>query len=423
MRAMRVDIVAVGTELLLGQVVDTNSAWIGAALAAAGLDVIHTSCVGDNAGRIRRELQDALSRADAVIVCGGLGPTQDDLTRQVIADLMGAELIPDRHVEERIQAMFAARGRQMSANNLRQALVPAGARVIAEQPGTAPGLVCEVAGTPLYAVPGVPSEMREMVGGTVLSDLRERAAARGEAAVVLSRTLRTWGLAESRLAELLHERFADLDTRAGAPGSEPVPTIAFLASGPDGIKVRLTVKAATTAEAARALDTQEGLIRDLIGEWVFGVDEQSMEAVVLGLLRERGWVLGTAESLTAGYLSGRLATVPGASDVLRGGIVSYCAQAKRDLLGVPDGPVVTEEAALAMARGAATALGADCAVATTGVAGPGLQEGQPVGTVSLAALTPTGARTATVRLPGGREEIRQLAVTCGLDLLRRQILG
>ncbi len=428
---MRVEVVAVGTELLLGQVVDTNSGWIAATLAGAGIDVLHTGCVGDNAARIGDELRLALARSDAVIVCGGLGPTQDDLTRDVIASVLEVDLVPDPAVEAKIRAMFAARGREMSSNNLRQALVPAGARLIEEQPGTAPGLVCDVDGKVLYAVPGVPSEMREMVSGTVLRDLRRRAAERGELAVVVSRTLRTWGLAESRLAELLQPRFAALDAAQAAADDardrrqtpDPVPTIAFLASGGKGILVRLTVKASDAAAAQAALAGEERHVRAVIDDWVFGVDDESMESVTLDLLREAGLSLGAAESLTAGYVAGRLAQIPGASEVLRGSIVSYASDVKHELLGVPAGPVISEQAALAMARGAARVLRADAAVATTGVAGPDTQEGQPVGLVCLAAVTPGGERSATVQLPGGRETVRELAVTSVLDLLRRLLLS
>ena len=270
-----------------------------------------------------------------------------------------------------------------------------------------------------------------MVSGTVLRDLRRRAAERGELAVVVSRTLRTWGLAESRLAELLEPRFAALDAAQAAADEargrgqtpEPVPTIAFLASGGKGILVRLTVKASDAAAAQAVLAGEERHVRAVIDDWVFGVDDESMESVTLDLLREAGLSLGAAESLTAGYVAGRLAQIPGASEVLRGSIVSYASDVKHELLGVPAGPVISEQAALAMARGAARVLRADAAVATTGVAGPDTQEGQPVGLVCLAAVTPGGERSATVQLPGGRETVRELAVTSAPGLLRRSLFS
>jgi nicotinamide-nucleotide amidase len=257
--------------------------------------------------------------------------------------------------------------------------------------------------------------MREMVSGTVIPELRELAAQRGESAVVLSRLIRTWGISESGLAERLAPRLAALDESGAA-------TIAFLAGGPKGIVVRITAKAPDLATARSVLDREQEEVRDLVGRWIFGVDEQSMESVVLAVLRYRGLRLAVAESLTGGYLAGRLCAVPGASDVFRGGIVSYAGEVKHDLLSVPVGPVVSEAAALAMARGVATLMGAETAVATTGVAGPSEQEGQPVGTVCLAALAPGAERTTTVRLPGHRENVRQLASISALDLLRRLLL-
>ena len=413
---MIVEVVAVGTELLLGQIVDTNSAWIGEQLALAGLDSHHQTKVGDNPSRIREAVELALRRSDAVIVCGGLGPTQDDITRDVLAQVMGAPLIMREAIAERIRAMFAARGRPMPENNLRQAMVPEGALVIAQQPGTAPGLICPVQGKVVYAVPGVPYEMKEMVSGTVVPDLRRRAADRGEAAVLRSRVLRTWGMSESGLAEILADRIAALD-RVGNP------TIAFLASGVEGLKVRITAKGPDDATVDALLAEEEETVWELVGDWVFGVDDENMESVVLGLLRERGLTLAVAESITGGYVAGRICAVPGASDVFRGGVVSYASDVKHSLLDVPRGPVVNEEAAMAMAEGVRSLLGAHVGLATTGVAGPGQQEGLPVGTVCLAVSIGSEGETASLRLPGDRERIRQFSTISVLDLLRRRLLG
>ena len=227
---MRCEVVAIGTELLLGQIVDTNSAWIGEQLAIAGIDSHFQTKVGDNLGRIVASLRLALERSDAVIACGGLGPTQDDITREAIAEVMGVQLVRDPAIAERIRALFASRGRHMTANNLRQAEVPEGASMIAEMPGTAPGLICPIGDKVIYAVPGVPHEMRTMVSATVLPDLRRRA---GVPAVIRSRVLRTWGQTESGLAELLAQRITELDALGTA-------TLAFQASGIEGIKVRIT---------------------------------------------------------------------------------------------------------------------------------------------------------------------------------------
>ena len=234
---MRCDVVAVGTELLLGQIVDTNSAWLGEHLAANGIDSLLQVKVGDNLGRVESVLRSASADADAVIMCGGLGPTHDDLTREAIAAVMGVELRHDDAIAEVITTMFASRNRYMAANNLRQAQVPVGATVIPQTRGTAPGLICPVVvngvDKVVYAVPGVPHEMKEMVERAVLPDLRRRS---GDTGVIVSRTLRTWGESESGLNERLDPLIARLD-KAGNP------TLAFLASGWEGLKVRLTAKA------------------------------------------------------------------------------------------------------------------------------------------------------------------------------------
>jgi nicotinamide-nucleotide amidase len=410
---VKVEVVAVGTELLLGQVIDTNSSWIGEQLAVGGLDSHFQTKVGDNWDRMRAVIGQALDRSDAVIVCGGLGPTQDDITRDVIADLMGAELVLDEDIADRIRAMFGSRGREMPANNLRQAMVPVGATIIPQMPGTAPGLICPFGDKVLYAVPGVPYEMEEMVAGTVIPDLQARAGLR---AVIGSRVLRTWGHSESGLAELLAARIIELDTTGN-------PTLAFLASGVEGLKVRITAKSPTPTEVLEILDAEERLLREIIGRYVFGVDEQTMESVVLDMLRQRGQTLAVAESVTGGYLAGRLTAVPGASDVFRGGIVAYASDVKFGVLGVPKGPVVSELAAMAMADGVREKLGADVGLATTGVAGPDTQEGQPVGTVYLGVAVGDRVEAHYVRLPGDRERIRQFSCISILDLLRQILDG
>jgi nicotinamide-nucleotide amidase len=418
---VKVEIVAIGTELLLGQIVDTNSSWIGAELAAAGLNSHFQTKVGDNPARMKESLELALSRSDAVICCGGLGPTQDDLTRPVIAEVMGVELELRDDLAGKIRSMFTSRGRDMPENNLVQAMVPAGASPIAQQPGTAPGLVCPVnyngAQRVIYAVPGVPYEMKEMVTGTVIPDLRARS---GDTSVIASRVIRTWGQSESGLAEILADRIEALD----AVGN---PTLAFLASGVEGLKVRITAKAADHAGVNAILDAEQAELEPLIGRWTFGYDDDNMETVVVRALKEKGLTLAVAESLTGGYLSGRICQVAGVSEIYRGGIVAYNPQIKHGLLEVPDGPVITEQAAAAMAEGACRLLGADVGIGTTGVAGPDDAEGKPVGTVCMAVSLPVGegdeverfTKTATIRLPGDRERIRQFSTITVLDMLRR----
>lgn len=414
---MRCDVVAVGTELLLGQIVDTNSSWIGEQLAANGIDSLLQVKVGDNLGRIETVLRRVLADADAVIMCGGLGPTHDDLTREAIAAVMGVDLHHDESVADTIRQLFAARNRPMAQNNLRQAQVPDGAELIRQTRGTAPGLICPVTidgvDKVIYAVPGVPHEMKDMLDRAVLPDLRARA---GDASVIVSRTLRTWGESESGLNERLDPVIDELEADGTA-------TLAFLASGWEGIKVRLTAKAATADDAAARLAPVEARIRAVLGDQVFGVDDDTMESVVLQMLRTRGWTLGLAESVTGGLVAGRITNVPGASEVFAGSVVSYASEVKFDLLGVEPGPVVSETAATQMASGARRVLHTDVALALTGVAGPAEQDGMPVGTLCAAVALPDGRVVArTFRLPGLRDQMRQMSVITALDLLRRELL-
>lgn len=416
---MRCEVVAVGTELLLGQIVDTNSSWIGEQLAVAGIDSHFQTKVGDNHARMVEALKIALGRSEAVIVCGGLGPTQDDITREVIAEVMGVDLELDDEIAARIEAMFSSRGRRMSMNNLRQAEVPAGATAIRDpQPGTAPGLICPVGDQVIYAVPGVPVEMKALVSAAILPDLVRRS---GENGTILSRTLRTWGESESGLAERLAPLVARLDELGN-------PTLAYLASGIEGIKVRLTAKGIDRASAESLLDDAEFEARAELGDLVFGVDDETMEHAVLDLLRGRGLTLGVAESLTGGMMGSRICDVPGASDVFRGSVVSYASDVKFQVLGVPEGPVVSADAASAMAAGARRVLGADVGVAVTGVAGPDPQDGLEPGVVFVGFdLGPAGGETGPqafeVRLFGGRQQIRQFAVITALSALRTRLLA
>ncbi len=422
---MKVEVVAVGTELLLGQIVDTNSSWIGEQLALAGLDSHYQTKVGDNPARIREVLLHALGRSDAVICCGGLGPTQDDLTRDVIAEAMGSELVLDEVIADRIREMFRSRGRDMPENNLRQAMVPVGATTIPQQPGTAPGLICPFGppyeGKVIYAVPGVPYEMQIMVNGTIIPDLVKRS---GSSAVIRSRVLRTWGSSESALAEMLADRIVELDETGN-------PTIAFLASGVEGLKVRVTAKSPSEAEAVAVLDAEEEGLRQILGDLVFGLDDQNMEVVVLDHLRRRGLTLALAEAVTGGYVSARLAATAGADEVYRGSIVAHQAAVAASVLGLGglgegDGSGVSEDGALTLARQARSVLGADVGLGVVGAVGQHPGEARPMGTVCLAAVLPVGAGSseevsATVRLPGDRERVRQFAAISLLDLLRRTL--
>jgi nicotinamide-nucleotide amidase len=441
---VRIEIVAVGTELLLGQIADTNSAWLGEHLAAAGVSSHFHQAVGDNHDRIVLAVRTALARSDGVIVCGGLGPTHDDITREAIAEVMNVPIHRDEEVVERIRLLFVTRGRQMPSSNLRQADVPEGAATIPQTKGTAPGLICPVGHKVIYAVPGVPYEMADMFERGIIPDLRRRMAERGEpSGVIASRVLRTWGMSESGLADVLRGHIDELDATiatiadddadadaddaddAGAPAGSGA-TIAFLASGIEGIKVRVTVRAEDEAGATALLDAEEGEIRRILaeaaGDVVFGVDDEAIEHAVARSLIADGLNLGLAESLTGGLASSRLVNVPGASAWFRGSLVSYASEVKFDVLGVPEGPVVSEEAARAMADGARTLFRSDVGLSITGVAGPDPQDGQSPGTVFVGLAVP-GRPTEAVRLtvPGDRQRVRQYATIAALDLLRRRV--
>jgi nicotinamide-nucleotide amidase len=409
---VRCEVVAIGTELLLGQIVDTNSSWIGERLARAGIDCNYQTKVGDNHIRMVECIRHALDRNDAVIVCGGLGPTQDDITRDAIAEVMGVELVRHDALIEKIRAVFGSRGRDMGDSNLRQADVPVGARAMEHQPGTAPGLICPVGEKVVYAVPGVPYEMEELLDLEVIPDLQARM---GERAVIVSRTLRTWGLSESGLGEMVAARHDALEQTGN-------PTIAFLASGMEGIKVRLTAKAPTNEEALALIEQEEAELRAILGTYVFGVDEDTMEAAVGALLEDRGLTLAVAESMTGGLVASRMVDVPGSSKWFKGGVVSYQSDVKYDLLQVPEGPVVSEAAAMAMADGVRKLLGADVGLAVTGVAGPAEQDGQPVGTVWLGIALGDEVEARHLRMPGDRQRIRQFATIQLGDLARKRLL-
>jgi nicotinamide-nucleotide amidase len=409
---MQCEVVAVGTELLLGSNVDTNSAWIGEQLAAHGIDSYFHTSVGDNHARIVSTLQLALSRSDAVIVTGGLGPTQDDITREAIAAVMGVEMFRDSEQVQRIEQSFQRRGRVMSQNNLRQADRPVGSSVIPETRGTAPGLICPVNERVIYAVPGVPWEMKEMVINTIVPDLVRRS---GTTAVIRTRTLRTWGASESSIAEMVQPRIDVLDATGRA-------TISFLAKGINGIHVRVSVKASTSAEADAVIAEEESELRAILGDLVFGTDDASMESIIAGLLLERGLTLGLAESLTGGLIAQRVTEAQGASQFFRGGIVSYASEVKFSLLNVPEGPVVCDVAARCMAENARSVLGADVAVAVTGVAGPDTQDGQAVGTVFVGIALPDGSSDVVeLHLPGDRQRIREYTCINALNELRKRL--
>jgi nicotinamide-nucleotide amidase len=409
---MRAELIGIGTELLLGQIANTNAQWISERLAELGVDVLYHQVVGDNHERIVASIELAASRADVVIVTGGLGPTQDDLTRPALAEAAGAVLVRHPEIEAALHERFRVRGRAMPESNLSQADVPEPGRFIEPRRGTAPGLVVEVGSATVYAVPGVPSEMREMLEETVLPEL----AARAGPTSVVSRVLRCYGLAESRVSELLEDLYH----------ASVNPTIAYLAGGGE-VHVRLTAKGG--ASAARAmLDELEREVRGRVGDHVYGTNDDSLEVVVGRLLAERGLTIACAESLTGGGLGERISSVPGASTYFLGSAVTYSVEAKLAVLGVSgstlEGPgPVSPECAAEMASGARRVFGSDVAVALTGAAGPEPHGGAEPGQVWLAIDAESASHRHGFRWPYDRELVRRFAELAALDLVRRHVLG
>ncbi|MGH8870554.1 MAG: competence/damage-inducible protein A [Acidimicrobiia bacterium] len=406
---MIVEVIAVGTELLLGQIVNSNTSTMGAALAEHGLDAHYQQTVGDNLGRIASAIRVALDRSDAVVITGGIGPTQDDITREAVCAVTGREMVFSEEYADHLREWWARRGREMPQSNLRQAYHPAGAELIPNPRGTAPGLVVEEEGKLIFCVPGVPAEMEHLMSTEVLPRL---VAASDDEQVIASRLIRTWGRPESEVAEILDDLYT---------GSVN-PSLAFLASNSE-IKIRITAKASTSPEARRLIDPMENEVRSRLGDSVFGSDDETIERVLFRLLSEREYTIGTAESMTGGMVTARLTDLPGSSAVVKGGLVAYDSELKQKLLGVADvSKVVTVETAVAVALGARTLLGVDVAVSVTGSAGPEPLE-KPVGTVIIGVATPDDARARELRFTGDRERVRTYGTAAALQLTRLALIG
>ncbi len=411
---MNVEVLAVGTELLLGQIVNTNATTIGSRLADAGLDHFHQAVVGDNVERIGDAIALACARSDALIITGGIGPTQDDLTREAMCRAAGVEMAFSEEYAEELRVRWEALGRRMPKSNLRQAQYPEGADMIPNPKGSAPGLRMQIGDACVFAVPGVPAEMLSLVEDHVVPFLT--AAAGGDGGVLVSRVIRTWGESEAAVGEILADVFDGSDN----------PTLAFLASAGE-IRVRVTAKAADQASAAALIEPVVVEVRRRLGSGVFGMDEQTIERVLLSMLVEKGWSLATAESATGGMIATRLTSVPGASASFRGSVVAYDAAVKTEVLGVdPDfvagHGLVSPEVAEAMAEGAARELRADVVIAVTGAAGPE-PHGAPPGTMVVAIRTPDETRSRVLAMPGDRERVRTYTVTAALHLARLALLG
>ena len=412
---MNLEVLTIGTELLLGLTVDTNAAELGRALAAAGAEITRRTTVADRPEAIRTGVAEALDRTAFVITTGGLGPTRDDMTKTVVADLFDKPLVLDERLLADLEARFKKLGRPMPALNRTQAEVPDGATVLPNPRGTAPGLWVEDArGRVVVLLPGVPREMRGLLVEEVLPRLVARQGT--ERRVVLSRTLRTTGIAESALAE-----------RVGPIEPEIAPlTLAYLPSV-DGVDLRVTAWALAPRDAEARLAAVVERLRAAVGEHGYGEDGADLAAVVLDALRQGRHRLGVAESCTGGMVAERVTNIPGASATFIGGVVAYADVVKTAALKVPIETLeahgaVSEETVRAMAEGAQRLFSADCTIAVTGIAGPGGgTPDKPVGTVWFAARVHTAARAVRRVFPGDRDEIRRRAAQAALDLLRRQL--
>lgn len=419
---MKVEVVTIGDELLLGFTIDTNAAHLARELASIGIEITRRSTVGDSAAEIASAVREALERSDGVVTTGGLGPTSDDMTKSSIAALFGRAMIRDEAIVQWLRDRWAGMRRKgpIPESNFTQAMIPEGAEIIPNSQGSAPGIWLEdERGRWVAMLPGVPREMRAMASEQLVPRLSARLstadATGGPPTVIMSRTLRTTGIAESALADLL----GDLGRSVG--GLSP----AFL-PGVQGVDVRLTSRGVPKGEAQVRLDDATAKLRSVIGRYVYGEGATDLAAVVLDLCRASRIRLAVAESCTGGLLGGRITAVPGSSDVFVGGVLAYDNSAKVSALGVDPAKItahgaVSEEVAVAMARGVRSRMDTEIGVSITGIAGPaGGSPEKPVGTVWIALDGPQ-PETLGVRLFGDRTEIRERAAQAALDLLRRQL--
>jgi nicotinamide-nucleotide amidase len=407
------EILAVGTELLLGQIVDTNSAYLSRRLAEIGVDVFFKSCVGDNVGRVASTLRLALSRSDLVIITGGLGPTDDDVTVYAVADVLSRKLVYSAKVQSDIVKYFRKTGRQTTNNNRKQAMVIEGSSIIRNEIGTAPGQIIEDSGKIVVLVPGVPREMTAMIEGTVIPYLKQRLRSAGSA-VIRSRVLRTAGIGESALAAEIQDILS----------SQTNPTIAPLAS--DGlVDLRITVKAPDDESALHMIDTVAQRIRGRLGSLIYGEDEETLAQVIGGLLLATGDTIALAESCTGGLLGKLITDVPGSSRYFLGGTVTYSNESKTKLLGVQPEVLerhgaVSRQCAAAMALGAKRLFESSVSVSVTGLAGPGGgTASKPVGLVYAAVACNRLLSTVRLLLNGNRDQVRARACVAVLNLVRK----
>ncbi len=408
---MQAVIIAIGDELIGGASVDTNSAYLSSRLVEHGIVAVRHVTVGDDLGRITDAIARAAKETDLVVITGGLGPTLDDLTRQALADAMGVGLVEDARSAERIAAFFARIGRQMKPSNLTQALVPAGAEAIDNDCGTAPGVACRVGRSDVFALPGPPNEMTEMFEKYILPRLPAAGA-------IARRILHAFGAGESDIGE----RIADLMSR------QANPKVGTTAKG-GIISIRIVADGETADRAESLAEKTADEIRRRLGELIFGADDQTLPSVVGSALRTGGMTLATAELCTGGMIGRMMTDTPGASEYFLGGIISYSNPAKIMMLGVPPDVIethgaVSEQAAVAMARGAREKFGSDFALGVTGIAGPaGGSPEKPVGLVYIALAGADGTKVHRYIFSGARNIIRQRAALTAINHLRLEFWG
>lgn len=414
----RAAIIAVGSELLTPLRLDTNSLFVTEQLNTLGIDVVLKAVAGDDRGELAQLFRAALARVDLVVVTGGLGPTDDDITREVVAGALGRTLSEDAGITERMRARFAARGYSgpMPEINRRQAMVPAGAKVIENERGSAPGLWLEEGDSAVVLLPGPPRELKPMLLALVAGPLRARAAG----APLMRRVVKITGVIESQTDEALQPLYREWEGRT--------PRInATILAALGQIELHLSTQAVSADEAASALDLAVRQVDRAMGENVFSTDGKSMEAVVGDLLASRGYRIALAESCTGGLLTSRLTDVAGSSRYVERAVVAYANEAKTELLGVSPAVIaehgaVSEPVARAMAEGVRSRAAVDVGVGVTGIAGPGGGSPEkPVGTVAIAAVTPAAARTRTFRFHGEREHVKFQASQAALDMVRRML--
>jgi nicotinamide-nucleotide amidase len=413
---MTAEILTIGDEILRGEILDSNKAFLSERLLTLDLETRFHGSVRDEPEDMAAAFRCAAHRSDVVLVSGGLGPTRDDLTTEVLAKTFGRKLVLDEACLEEIRAFFRRFGRQMPENNAKQACFPEGADVLPNPIGTAPGCLLEEEGTLFFCLPGVPRELARMTDEQVLPRLAQHLGKRE--VVVRSTLLRTFGLGESNL----DERLRDVAT-------EPGVSLGFRTAFPDNL-LRPVVRAKTSEEAETKLARVCATVRERLGPLVYGVGEtESLETVTLQLLRDQRRSLAVAESCTGGLLAQRITSVPGASEVFRGGVVAYSDEAKRELLGVDaklleEHGAVSDPTARAMAHGARARFGADLALATTGIAGPsGGTPTKPVGLIHLALAQESGIWAEEFHFPFDRERHRTLTSQIALDWIRRTLLA